>query len=56
METVDEDEVERLIEERITARAKKDWAKADAIRDRLDAMGIILEDGPQGTAWRIKVN
>ncbi|MBN1833793.1 MAG: cysteine--tRNA ligase [Deltaproteobacteria bacterium] len=55
-ETVDEDEIEGLIEERITARAEKDWAKADAIRDRLDAMGIILEDGPQGTTWRVKVS
>jgi len=55
-ETVDEDEVKRLIQERITARAEKDWAKADAIRDRLDEMGIILEDGPQGTSWRVKVN
>ena len=55
-ETIDENEVERLIEERITARAEKDWAKADAIRDRLDAMGIILEDSPQGTTWRVKIN
>ena len=55
-ETVDEDEVERLIEDRITARAERDWARADAIRVRLDEMGIILEDGPQGTTWRVKVN
>ena len=55
-ETVDEDEVKRLIEERITARAEKDWARADAIRDRLDEMGVVLEDGPQGTTWRVKVN
>jgi cysteinyl-tRNA synthetase len=55
-ETIDENEVERLIEERITARAEKDWAKADAIRNRLDEMGVVLEDGPQGTTWRVKVN
>jgi cysteinyl-tRNA synthetase len=55
-ETVDGDEVERLIEDRATARAEKDWARADAIRERLDEMGIILEDGPQGTTWRVKVN
>jgi cysteinyl-tRNA synthetase len=55
-ETIDEDEVEKLIEERIAARIGKDWARADAIRDRLDEMGIILEDGPQGTTWRVKIN
>jgi len=54
-ETVDEDEVEKLIEDRKTARAEKDWARADTIRDRLDEMGILLEDGPQGTTWRVKV-
>ena len=54
-ETVDEDEVERLIEERATARAEKAWARADAIRDRLDEMGIVLEDSPRGTTWRLKV-
>ena len=51
----DTDEIDRLVQERATARAEKDWAGADAIRDRLDEMGIILEDGPQGTTWRHKV-
>ncbi len=55
-ETVDEDEVERLIAERATARAEKAWARADALRDRLDDMGIVLEDGPKGTTWRVKVS
>ncbi|MFO5448579.1 cysteine--tRNA ligase, partial [Klebsiella pneumoniae] len=36
------------------ARKAKDWAAADAARDRLNEMGIVLEDGPQGTTWRRK--
>ncbi|MEL6113715.1 cysteine--tRNA ligase [Photobacterium sp. SP02] len=47
-------EIESLIQQRLDARAAKDWAAADAARDTLTAMGIILEDGPQGTIWRRK--
>ncbi|WP_304168784.1 hypothetical protein, partial [Lonsdalea britannica] len=32
----------------------KDWGLADAARDRLNEMKIVLEDGPQGTIWRRK--
>ena len=42
------DEVQKLIEERQNARAEKNWAKADEIRDKLAAMGITLKDTPQG--------
>ena len=45
-------DVEDLIARRISARAAKDWAEADRIRDELDAAGIILEDGSAGTTWR----
>ncbi|MBQ9736946.1 MAG: cysteine--tRNA ligase [Clostridia bacterium] len=41
-------EVEALIEERAAARAEKNWAKSDEIRDRLKEMGIIVKDTPQG--------
>ncbi len=54
---VDDDEVkeiEALIQQRKDARAAKDWALADQARDRLNEMGIVLEDGPQGTIWRRK--
>ncbi|UYA61334.1 Cysteinyl-tRNA synthetase [Pectobacterium sp. F1-1] len=54
---VDNDEVkeiEALIQQRKDARASKDWALADQARDRLNEMGIVLEDGPQGTIWRRK--
>lgn len=44
-------DIEALIEERQTARANKDWATADRIRDELKAKGIILKDTPQGVTW-----
>lgn len=55
LQSGDDDDVEKiesLIRERNEARAAKDWAKADAARDALTSMGIVLEDGPQGTTWR----
>lgn len=45
-------EIEALIEQRNSARANKDWAKADEARDKLAAMKVVLEDGPNGTTWR----
>lgn len=44
-------EIEALIEERTLARKSKDFKRADEIRDQLKAMGIILEDTPQGVKW-----
>ncbi len=45
--------VEMLIEMRNEARKAKDYARADAIRNRLAQLGVVLEDGPKGTSWRI---
>jgi cysteinyl-tRNA synthetase len=48
----DPEEIEKLIVERNAARKTKDWARADALRQRLKDMGIVLEDSPKGTSWR----
>jgi cysteinyl-tRNA synthetase len=42
-----------LVELRNEARGRKDWALSDSIRDRLAKMGIVLEDGKDGTTWKI---
>jgi cysteinyl-tRNA synthetase len=51
---ITEQEIEELIEERISARKEKNWARADGIRDELDEKGIVLEDKAEGTIWRVK--
>lgn len=43
-----------LIDLRAEARAAKDWATADKIRDQLSELGIILEDRPDGTVWKVE--
>lgn len=50
---LDED-IERLIEERTQARANKNWARSDEIRNELLEQGILLEDTPQGMRWKRK--
>ncbi len=49
---VDAAQVEALIAARLQARADKNWAESDRIRDQLTAMGVVLEDGKGGTTWR----
>ncbi|MEV8272223.1 cysteine--tRNA ligase [Microbacterium sp. NPDC077184] len=45
--------VQTMIDQRARARADKDWASADRIRDAIAAAGITLEDGPAGTHWSV---
>ena len=51
---VDEVEIARAIAARKAARAAKDFAMSDRIRDELLARGIVLKDGPDGTTWEVK--
>ena len=46
--------VEAQLEARAHARAAKDWAASDAIRDTLAAAGVVVEDGPDGASWSLK--
>jgi cysteinyl-tRNA synthetase len=49
----DIEEIERLVAERDEARHSRDFARADRIRDALVERGIVLEDGAEGTRWRV---
>ena len=51
-ESVDEAAIDALIEERTQARAAKEFDRGDEIRDQLEAKGVLLEDGPEGTTWK----
>ena len=51
---VDVAKIEALIQKRAEARAAKDWAVADAIRDELKAMHIVIKDGKDGATWTIE--
>ncbi len=47
-----DDEIQAMVEERDTARRERDFARADALRDRLAELEIVLEDTPDGTRWK----
>ena len=49
-----EAEITELIAKRDRARAAKDWAASDEVRDYLLGHGIVLKDGPEGTVWQVK--
>jgi len=52
LRSADDERIESKIAERTEAKAAKDFARADAIRAELEAEGIELRDGPEGTTWR----
>jgi cysteinyl-tRNA synthetase len=54
-EKVNQEEIEAMIAQRTKARLEKNWALADDIRDRLEEMGVLLEDTAKGTTWRYHV-
>jgi cysteinyl-tRNA synthetase len=45
--------VQLALEQRAAARARKDYAAADGIRDQLTALGVQVEDTPSGTRWEL---
>ena len=51
---MDAAKIDALIEERLAARAAKNWARSDEIRDMLLAQGVVLEDSKEGTTWRFE--
>ncbi len=52
--TISRDGIENLIGERERARKAKNWGEADRIRNQLAASGVIIEDTPEGTVWKVK--
>lgn len=51
---LDKNSIQALITERASAKKAKDFARADQIRAQLAAQGVVLEDGPGGTTWRVE--
>lgn len=51
---VTRDEVDQLVKERSEARIKKDYAAADVVRAKLDQIGILVRDTPQGSLWEVQ--
>ena len=47
-----DDEVEALVNQRVEAKSRKDWATADRIRDELKEQGVVVEDSADGSTWR----
>ena len=50
---VDPQVIEQLVKDRTAARNNKDWAKADRIRTKLEHMGVVVEDRPEGSVWKL---
>ena len=53
---VDPARVDALLNDRTDARNAKDWARADAIRDELDSLGVVVMDAAEGVRWRMRLH
>lgn len=53
---ISRDEVEALLQARTDARASKDWAAADELRLKLEAMRVVVMDRPDGVAWKVRLS
>ena len=53
--SISREKIEALISERLQARQKKDWKRADEIRKELQKNHILLEDTPAGTVWKVQI-
>ncbi|MBV52716.1 MAG: cysteine--tRNA ligase [Coxiellaceae bacterium] len=51
--SLDSEAIDQLVHARDIARAQKDWQQADALRQQLDDIGVVLEDTAEGTQWRM---
>ena len=51
---INRSEIDNLIQERETARAVKNWQRADEIRDQLLKMKVVVEDNASGSDWRVE--
>lgn len=51
---INREDVDTLVKERSEARANKDYAKSDEVRDKLQSMGIALQDSAEGTTWEVE--
>ena len=49
---VDEVLVEQMLKDREEARLNKDFVKADEIREKIESLGVSIEDGPEGALWK----
>ena len=45
--------MQMILDVRATAKANKDWATSDKIRDNLNALGVTVKDGKDGATWEI---
>jgi len=53
LKNIDRNDILRLIEDRNTAKADKDYQRSDEIREELNKMGVIIQDTADGVEWRL---